>query len=431
MVGIGSEYIDDSVAKLYTIDSKLGRGMYGVVWEAIPNHPGEAMEPVAIKRVFNAFSNKLDAKRTYRELMYLTAFHDHPHIVSVYEILAGNNDMDMYIVMERMDTDLGAVIQMGLQPIHIQFITWQIMNALKYIHSAKVMHRDIKPQNILVNARCQARLSDFGLARSSIHQEVDIFGPMPTEDLAVTAHLFRDRSHATLQKSKSMLNPSSMSLTNYCSSRWYRAPEQLVRANNYSTPVDMWALGCVIGEMVQRKPLFPGTCTMSQLTLIVHLTGRPIDSDLKGIGSPYIVPILEGIGKSKQGSLSEILSSGSVEVHDLVQLLVQFNPDKRLTADEALEHPFIGHFHNPDSEILHPSCHSSGIALELNDDLQYDLSAYRDRVYADILHNERAMDRMNLERASHRRYLMRPTEEMADKAKSGFIRLRNHSMVGN
>jgi mitogen-activated protein kinase 15 len=425
MVGIGSEYIDDDVASMYRFDSKLGRGVYGIVWEAYPADEEDSPDPVAIKRMFNAFSNRTDAKRTYRELMYLTNLHTHPNIISLYDLHVGSNDMDMYIVMEKMDTDLGSVIQAGLQPIHIQFISWQVLNALKYIHSAFVMHRDIKPQNILVNSRCQARVGDFGMARSSLHQQIDIFGPMPTADRA----LLWERAAATEDaESHAPDTTDSMSLTNYCSSRWYRAPEQLVRANNYSTPVDLWAFGCVLAEMVQKKPIFPGTCTLSQLTLIVHLTGRPLDSDLKGIGSPYIVPVLEGLGKSKQGSLSELLTTGSVDVHDLVSLLLQFNPDKRLSADEALEHPFLGHFHNPDVEIIHPSFGAGGIALELNDDLQYGVSAYRDRIYADLLKHENAMERLKLERVSHRHLMMRPTEELAARAKSGFVRMRNHSL---
>ena len=243
------------------------------------------------------------------------------------------------------------------------------------------MHRDIKPQNILVNANCDSRICDFGMARAAVTQDVDPLGPMP-DQAGVARNKF---AHAEV----------TYNVTNYCSSRWYRSPEQLVNATNYSTAIDIWALGCVIGEMVQRRPLFPGTCTLSQLSLIVHITGRPPDVDLTGINSRYVVPILEGLGKSKEGNLADILTYGTPEVHDLVRLCLQFNPDKRLTATEALEHPFIGHFHHPDVELNHSSAATGGITLPLSDDIQYSVSAYRDRIYADFLGRKRSIDRVN------------------------------------
>ena len=227
------------------------------------------------------------------------------------------------------------------------------------------------------------KLCDFGMARATKFYEVDRFGPLPEEDKA-----FR-----RLHPKATYDDPSRPNLTAYCSSRWYRSPEQLVNAVNYSTGIDMWAAGCVIGEMAMRKPIFPGTCTLSQVSLIVHLTGRPPDGDLSGIQSPYVVHILEGIGKSKQGGIAEILPGVSIEIQDLVRLLLQFNPDKRLTAQEALEHPFLGHFHHPDVEGTHAIPH--GISLALSDDVQYHVSAYRDRIYADILGLPDSIKRVN------------------------------------
>ena len=365
MVGIGADFYDDDVLKNYELKRRIGRGLYGLVWKAkIKSYPSS--KPVAIKRMFNAFTNRVDAKRTYRELQYLLKFQDHPNIVSVHELLAGQNDGDMYIVMEHVDVDLAGIIPMNLQRIHIEYITWQLLSALKYIHSASVVHRDIKPQNILVNPRCDIRLCDFGMARSVIPNEPDMLGPLPS-DYALPKGEFH------------------VELTNYCSSRWYRAPEQLVQARNYSTGIDMWALGCVVGEMIQRKPIFPGTCTLSQLSLIVHLTGRPADHDLAGIRSRHVVPILEGLGNSTQGNLTDLVPNGTLESLDLIHLCLQFNPEKRVTAAEALGHPFVGHFHHPDEEAPHSTFETGGIHLALSDDVQYSVSAYRDRIYAELL----------------------------------------------
>jgi mitogen-activated protein kinase 15 len=159
-----------------------------------------------------------------------------------------------------------------------------------------------------------------------------------------------------------------------------------VNSKNYTTAIDIWAVGCVLSEMIQKRPLFPGTCTLSQLTQIVHITGRPPDADLLCIHSKYVVPILEGLGKSKEGNLIDLIPAATPEARDLVRLCLQFSPDKRISATEALDHPMVGHFHNPDAETSHSSSLKGGIVLALSDDIQYSVSAYRDRLYADVLH---------------------------------------------
>ena len=110
MVGIGADFIDEEVARKYEMVKKIGRGLYGIVWQAKILRYHE-METVAVKRMFNAFSNKIDAKRSYRELSYLLYFTNHPNIVSVQDIMAGSNDMDMYLITECTDTDLASIIQ--------------------------------------------------------------------------------------------------------------------------------------------------------------------------------------------------------------------------------------------------------------------------------------------------------------------------------
>ena len=257
------------------------------------------------------------------------------------------------------------------------------------------MHRDLKPQNILINSKCNIRICDFGQARSSVAHEIDIYGPLPEKDPLI----FENNAAAIYAAGSSEDRERGIcDLTNYCSSRWYRSPEQLVNALNYHTPIDIWALGCIVGEMVQRRPIFPGTCTLSQLTLIVHITGRPIDADLKSIESPHVIAILEGLGKSKEGEMKEVISHGDVEVLDFVRLCLQFNPEKRITANEALDHPFVGNFHHPDAEGVHSTSTTGGISLALNDQVQYRVSAYRDRIYADVLRVGRLVKKLNKER---------------------------------
>lgn len=114
MVGIGADFIDRNVLEKYNPIKKVGRGLYGIIWKAKPKGPADE-QPVAIKRYFNAFSNKIDAKRTYREISYLLEFCKHPNIVSVREVIRSDEDMDIYVVMEHIDVDLSCIIQCMLE----------------------------------------------------------------------------------------------------------------------------------------------------------------------------------------------------------------------------------------------------------------------------------------------------------------------------
>ena len=109
MVGIGVDYVDRRVLAKYNLNKKIGRGLYGIVWKAHAKSDNRE-RAVAIKRLFNAFSNSIDAKRTYREVSYLLSFCNHPNIVSVHEVIGSSEDMDLYLVMEHIDVDLSSVI---------------------------------------------------------------------------------------------------------------------------------------------------------------------------------------------------------------------------------------------------------------------------------------------------------------------------------
>ena len=140
-----------------------------------------------------------------------------------------------------MESDLHAVIRANiLEEIHKQYIIYQILKSLKFMHSAELIHRDIKPSNLLLNSDCHAKLCDFGLCRSVS----ETAGPNPV-------------------------------LTDYVATRWYRAPEILLGSTRYTKAVDIWAVGCILGEQISGRPIFPGTSTMNQLEKIVELVGYP------------------------------------------------------------------------------------------------------------------------------------------------------------
>jgi len=134
------------------------------VWKSVDK---KTRDTVALKKIFDAFQNATDAQRTFREIMFLQEVNNHENIIRLLNVLKAENDRDIYLIFEYMETDLHAVIRANiLEEIHKQYIMYQLFKALKYMHSAELLHRDIKPSNILLNSECQVKIADFGLARS-------------------------------------------------------------------------------------------------------------------------------------------------------------------------------------------------------------------------------------------------------------------------
>ncbi|XP_006152127.1 mitogen-activated protein kinase 15 isoform X2 [Tupaia chinensis] len=254
--------VDPHVAHRFLLQRRLGKGAYGIVWRAVDRRTGEV---VAIKKIFDAFRDKIDAQRTFREILLLQEFGGHPNIIRLLDVIRAENDKDIYLVFEAMDTDLNAVIRKGtvLKDIHKRYIFYQLLQATKFIHAGHVIHRDQKPANVLLDTNCSVKLCDFGLARS----------------LSSLAE-----------------GPEGQALTEYVATRWYRAPEVLLSSRWYTPGVDMWSLGCVLGELLRGRPLFPGTSTLHQLELILEVIPPPAKEDLRTLGSGYSASVLQRLG---------------------------------------------------------------------------------------------------------------------------------------
>ena len=156
---------------------------------------------------------------------------------------------------------------------------------MKFIHSAALLHRDIKPSNILVDSSCLIKLCDFGLCRSISSGEL----------------------------------PENIELTDYVATRWYRSPEILMGSRKYNEGIDLWSVGCIIGEMFRCRPLIPGASTMAQVEMIFELTGNPTAGDVNSWQSPFAPAILQNVQAilEASGSSLEKVIKASVFVKDM------------------------------------------------------------------------------------------------------------------
>eukprot|EP01038_Epipyxis_sp_PR26KG_P011753 gene11753-15726_t len=318
-VGYHRFYIDQR----YTNLKPIGDGSYGVVASGLDTITGQK---VAIKKVKDTFCDVVDAKRILRELKLLRHLNSHENIISIYDVMSvppsTQNFDDIYIVTNLMESDLERIIRSKqvLTDQHLQYFLYQILRGLKYVHSANVLHRDLKPSNLLVNANCDLALCDFGLARGFYVGEQDA------------------------------------KLTEYVVTRWYRAPELLCDCSTYGKPVDLWSVGCIFAELIVHEPFFRGDHPQHQLEVIVQKLGCPHRSKLSFIESSTALTSILKFEGAKPTHFARFFPQGTNPVAlELLLKLLQFNPDDRLTVEEALAHPYLKDFHGQMSEPVSKS----------------------------------------------------------------------------
>lgn len=339
----------------YQLIRAIGHGAYGVVIAASDQVTGNS---VAIKNIPKTFDDLVDAKRIVREIRLMRHL-QHPNIVTVLDVMRPPSLAafeDTYIVTDLMETDLHRVINSPepLSSDHIAYITYQMLCGVRYMHSAQILHRDIKPSNVLVNRDCLVKICDFGLARG-----IDpVAGGGGGE-------------------------PLDQALTEYVVTRWYRAPELLL-ASRYSTAIDVWSIGCIMVEMFTRRALFPGHDHVHQLHLILQLVGSPSADDMGFITNIKAKRWMARQPRHERKPFDSVCPGAPALALDLMEKLLRFDPRQRATVDEAIAHPFLAAYRNPELEAR--AATAFDFSFEKDASKKMDKDALRRLIFEDVCH---------------------------------------------
>jgi len=325
-----------NVGSKYQVMDVIGEGAYGVVCSAIHRPSGQK---VAIKKIV-PFDHSMFCLRTLRELKLLKYFQQHnvsENIITIVDIIRPPTIeafTEVYLIQELMETDMHRVIRtQALSDDHCQYFIYQTLRALKALHSADVIHRDLKPSNLLLNANCDLKVCDFGLARSIRTAEEE-----------------------------------TGFMTEYVATRWYRAPEIMLTFKQYTKAIDVWSVGCILGEMLSGRAMFPGRDYHHQLTLILDVLGTPTLDEFYAITSRRSRDYLRALPLSKKRPFAALYPNASPLAIDFLSKTLTFDPKKRLTVEQALQHPYLESYHDPDDEPSAPPLHDDFFAFDRQKD---------------------------------------------------------------
>ncbi|KAK4401192.1 Cell division control protein 2A [Sesamum angolense] len=279
---------------------KIGEGTYGVVYKARDRMTNET---IALKKIRLEQEDEGVPSTAIREISLLKEM-QHGNIVRLQDVV--HSEKRLYLVFEYLDLDLkkhmDSCPEFSQDPRLVKMFLYQILRGIAYCHSHRVLHRDLKPQNLLIDRRTNAlKLADFGLARA--------FGiPVRT-------------------------------FTHEVVTLWYRAPEILLGSRHYSTPVDVWSVGCIFAEMVNRRPLFPGDSEIDELFKIFRVMGTPNEDTWPGVTS--LPDFKSAFPKWPPKDLATVVPNLDAAGLDLLCKMLCLDPSKRITARSALEHEYF------------------------------------------------------------------------------------------
>lgn len=293
-------------AKKYEELNVIGTGAYGTVYKARDLHNGGQI--VAMKKVKVALTEDGIPLSTLREIALLRQLeaYRHPNIVRLLDVCHGGQSLErdqqlvLFLVFEHVEQDLESYLKRAPGPLsenRIRSMSFDILSGIDFLHSHRIVHRDLKPHNLLVTSSGRVKLADFGLAK--------------TYD-------------------------TEMKLTSVVVTLWYRPPEVLLGVS-YNTAVDVWSAGCVLAQLHTRKPLLPGSSDSHQLTIIFRLIGRPSRTEWPENASV----MLDSFPDYQAQDLAEIIPRIHPHALELIKGMLVFDPAKRLTALDCLEHPYF------------------------------------------------------------------------------------------
>lgn len=278
---------------------KLGEGTYATVFKGRNRQTGEF---VALKEI-HLDSEEGTPSTAIREISLMKEL-KHENVVNLHDVIHTENKL--MLVFEYMDKDLKKYMDSrgergALDPVTIKSFMYQLLLGIAFCHENRVLHRDLKPQNLLINTKGQLKLADFGLARA--------FGiPVNT-------------------------------FSNEVVTLWYRAPDVLLGSRTYNTSIDIWSAGCIMAEMYTGRPLFPGTTNEDQLQKIFRLMGTPSERSWPGISQfpEYKSNVTVYHTQDIRNYLPQIDPVGL----QLISSMLQLRPELRVSAQQALQHPWF------------------------------------------------------------------------------------------
>ncbi|KAL1984791.1 hypothetical protein VTN96DRAFT_8732 [Rasamsonia emersonii] len=297
---------------------KLGEGTFGEVYKARSKRDGSI---VALKKIL--MHNEKDGFpiTALREIKLLKML-SHPNILRLQEMAVerskgeGRKKPSMYMVTPYMEHDLSGLLEnpnVRFTEPQIKCYMLQLLEGVRYLHENRILHRDMKAANLLINNKGILQIADFGLAR--------LYDEPPPQPGKGGGEARRDYTPLVV-------------------TRWYRPPELLLQLRRYTTAIDMWGVGCVFGEMFKGKPILAGNSDLNQVQLIFNLVGAPTEENMPGWSS---LPGCDGVRNfgSKPGNLSQVFKDQGPLAISLLGELLKLDWRKRINAIDALKHPYF------------------------------------------------------------------------------------------
>lgn len=290
----------ENKVKRYEKISFLGEGQFATVYKARDLTNGMI---VAVKKI--KVGSRTEAKdginRTaIREIKFLRDL-KHPNVIGLLDVFGHKSNVSL--VFDFMDTDLEIVIkdsQIVLIPAHVKAYMIMTLQGLEYLHSNWILHRDLKPNNLLINSKGVLKIGDFGLAKN--------YG-----------------------------SPNKV-YSHQVVTRWYRAPELIFGAKIYSTGIDIWAVGCILAELLLRVPFLPGETDLDQLNQIFKVLGSPSEEDWPHVST---LPHFVQFKPMPAIPFRDIFTASSDDLIEVLEKMLALNPLKRCTCKEALKMPYF------------------------------------------------------------------------------------------